>query len=123
MTEVSNSELGRQLMKPSGDVGLKVAENMNVTNAKFTRTVGDSKTHLKLHVRQKRSLDLEMDGIGFDLGHWAEAFDSGQEIDLLFSIEENEWNGRVTLQLNVKDIRVSDEAYDSATTQSIKDKV
>ncbi len=95
----------------------------NVTNAKFTRTVGDSKTHLKLHVRQKRSFDLEMDGIGFDLGHWAEAFESGEEMDLLFSIEENEWNGRVTLQLNVKDIRISDEAYESETTQSIKNKV
>lgn len=35
MTEISNTELGRQLMKPSGDVGLKVAENMNVTNAKL----------------------------------------------------------------------------------------
>lgn len=95
----------------------------NVTNAKFTRTVGDSKTHLKLHVRQKHTLDVEMDGIAFDLGHWAEAFESGQEVDLLFSIEENEWNGRVTRQLNVKDIRISEEVDNSSIRHSAENKV
>lgn len=32
MMELSPLELGRQLMNPSGEVGLKVAENMNSTN-------------------------------------------------------------------------------------------
>ncbi|MBC7390343.1 MAG: hypothetical protein H7329_14090 [Opitutaceae bacterium] len=35
MCEISNTELGRQLMNPSGEIGLKVAENMNVTNAQL----------------------------------------------------------------------------------------
>jgi SAM-dependent methyltransferase len=35
MNEITNIELGRQLMKPSGEMGLQVAENMNVTNAKL----------------------------------------------------------------------------------------
>lgn len=35
MSEITNTELGRQLMKPSGEAGLQVAENMNVTNAKL----------------------------------------------------------------------------------------
>lgn len=35
MSEISNTELGRQLMKPSGEIGLKVAENMNITNNKL----------------------------------------------------------------------------------------
>jgi ubiquinone/menaquinone biosynthesis C-methylase UbiE len=35
MSEITNTELGRQLMKPSGEIGLQVAENMNVTNAKL----------------------------------------------------------------------------------------
>jgi len=48
-----------------------------------------------------------MDGIAFDMGHWLQDFEMGNEMDLLFSIEENEWNGRTTLQLSVKDIRKS----------------
>ena len=32
MSEISSQELGRQLMKPSGEVGLKVAEKMNSSN-------------------------------------------------------------------------------------------
>lgn len=35
MMELSPIELGRQLMNPSGEVGLKVAENMNSTNNKI----------------------------------------------------------------------------------------
>lgn len=92
----------------------------NVTNVKFTRTVGDSKAHLKLHVRQRRSMDLEMDGIGFDMGHWAHAFESGKEMDLLFSIEENEWNNRISLQLNVKDIRFSEVENESVLSSSVE---
>lgn len=79
----------------------------NVTNAKFTKAVGDTKSHLKLHVRHKSSSLPEMDGIAFDMGHWLQDFEMGNEMDLLFSIEENEWNGRTTLQLSVKDIRKS----------------
>jgi len=33
MSEINPVELGRQLKKPSGDIGLEVAENMNVSNA------------------------------------------------------------------------------------------
>lgn len=35
MSILNPIELGRQLMKPEGENGLKVAENMNVTNAKL----------------------------------------------------------------------------------------
>jgi SAM-dependent methyltransferase len=35
MSAISPTELGRQLMKPEGENGLKVAENMNVTNEKL----------------------------------------------------------------------------------------
>jgi ubiquinone/menaquinone biosynthesis C-methylase UbiE len=35
MSEITHTELGRQLMKPTGSDGLKVAEKMNVTNQKL----------------------------------------------------------------------------------------
>jgi single-stranded-DNA-specific exonuclease len=79
----------------------------NVVNAKYTRQVGETKTHLKLHVCQRQNPEIAMEGIGFDLGKWAPTIEGGQEVDLLFTLEENEWNNRITLQLSVKDIRLS----------------
>lgn len=76
-----------------------------VSNERFTKTVGDTKAHLKLHVKQKRG--RAFDGIGFNLGPWADPLLSGSEVDLLFTVEENEYRGNVTMQLNVKDIRLS----------------
>ncbi len=30
---------------------------------------------------------------------------SGEPFSILYTLEENEWNGRVTMQLNIKDIK------------------
>ena len=79
----------------------------NVKNARFTRTVGESNNHLKLHVEQVNCPDITFDGIGFDLGHWCEKLKNDCVVDILFSIEENTWNNKTSLQLAVKDIRES----------------
>jgi single-stranded-DNA-specific exonuclease len=64
------------------------------------RAVGKDKSHLKLILSQ--------DGITFD----AIAFRFGQlvheipgQIDILYAFETNEFNGRTTLQLNIKDLK------------------
>ena len=79
----------------------------NVKNAVFTRTVGENNNHLKLHVSQAENPTLSMEGIGFDLGHWLPNLKEGALVDLLFTINENNWNNKTTLQLVVKDIRES----------------
>jgi single-stranded-DNA-specific exonuclease len=79
----------------------------NVKNALFTRTVGENNNHLKLHVSQAENPTLSMEGIGFDLGHWLPNLKEGALVDLLFTINENSWNNKTTLQLVVKDIRES----------------
>ncbi len=76
----------------------------NVRNTGFTRTVGDG-SHLKLHVHQLHRPEISMEGIGFNLGHWAAPLKGNEIVDLLFSIDENTWNGKTTLQLAVKDIQ------------------
>lgn len=78
-----------------------------VVNDRFTRTVGDTNAHLKLHIKQKKSGNKTLDGIAFNLGEWSEHLLSGGEADILFTVEENEYRGNVTLQLNVKDMRES----------------
>jgi len=79
----------------------------NVTNAQFTRTVGENNNHLKLHVTQQNQPNVVMEGIGFDLGHWSQKIKSGEGVDLLFTVSENTWNNKTTLQIIVKDIRES----------------
>ena len=53
------------------------------------------------------------DAIGFGMGEklsvLRESQDTGAPVELLFSLEENTWNGRTTLQLKARDVRL-DEA-------------
>lgn len=77
----------------------------NVKNARYTKAVGDG-SHLKLHVHQEHTPNLIFDGIGFNLGDWVDILKNNEPVDILFAIDENTWNGKTTLQLSVKDIRV-----------------
>jgi single-stranded-DNA-specific exonuclease len=65
-----------------------------------SRTVGKDNSHLKLAVTDGR---ITYDAIAFRQGHWYEQMPAA--IDLLYYFEVNEFNGRSTLQLNVRDLR------------------
>ena len=58
--------------------------------------------HLKLSIKNGGNKPLQ--GIAFGLGHFIETIQE-KRFDLCYTIEENTWNGRTELQLNVKDIR------------------
>jgi single-stranded-DNA-specific exonuclease len=59
--------------------------------------------HLKFKVRQD---GIVMDAIGFNLGDLSYRVNSGERgLQMVYVIEENEWEGRKTLQLRVKDLR------------------
>ena len=66
------------------------------------RLVGSDQTHLKLTVDGK-------DAIGFGLAREGNIPEVGDKIDLVFSLEKNEWNGNSTAQLKLKDFRKSEE--------------
>ncbi|MFH1936928.1 MAG: single-stranded-DNA-specific exonuclease RecJ [Bacteroidota bacterium] len=74
-----------------------------VVNAGGTRIVG--KNHLKLCVVHPEVHGGPFSGIAFQQGNHMGHIDKGIPFDLCYHIEENEWNGTVTLQLNVKDIK------------------
>ena len=79
-------------------------------------SVGRENAHLRFKVRQRESRNgRSMDVIGFNMGKQIDMlFDSqrqGLPIDLLFSIEENYWKGRTTLQLKARDLRLGQD-YD-----------
>ena len=105
--EVPLSELNFDVLKhlmflePTGygnPEAVFVSRNIKV---KAARTVGADGRHLKLTLEDERG--ASMDAIGFRLGHLKP--DLPPYIDVLYRFEANEFNGRRTLQLNLKDLK------------------
>lgn len=66
-----------------------------------SRGVGKGGAHLKLRLRTDNTV---LDGIGFNLGAYAEILATAESVDLAFVPEMNEYNGKRTVQLEVKDL-------------------
>jgi single-stranded-DNA-specific exonuclease len=77
-----------------------VSRNVKV---KMARTVGAEGKHLKLILEDERGVTI--DAIGFRMGHLKP--DLPSLIDVLYRFEANEYNGRKTLQLNLKDVKAA----------------
>jgi single-stranded-DNA-specific exonuclease len=73
------------------------------------RLVGkNDKNHLKLCLTYPDISIGPFSAIGFQLGEHFNYVQSGNKFDICYHIEENEWNGNVSLQLNIKDIKKSE---------------
>jgi single-stranded-DNA-specific exonuclease len=68
------------------------------------RAIGRDGAHLKFSVTDGW---ITYDAIAFQQGFWIDQIPS--RIDILYTFEVNEYNGRKTLQLNVKDLKPSGE--------------
>ncbi len=64
--------------------------------------------HLKFKVAQGNS-NCGLPAIAFQQGRHFGKMQSGKLFDLVYQVEENEWNGQVNMQLNVKDIKFYDD--------------
>ncbi len=69
------------------------------------RPVGKDDRHLKLRIA--RAGQPPLDAIGFGLGEWASHLP--ERIDVAYYLEINDWNGRQYLQMNLRDIRASED--------------
>lgn len=76
----------------------------NVIDAGFSRAVGNRK-HLKLSVMQQGNTENVFSGIAFQKGDLYERIHDKEPFTMCYNIEENFWQGKTTLQLNVKDIK------------------
>jgi single-stranded-DNA-specific exonuclease len=70
---------------------------------KASRTVGAEGKHLKLTLEDSRGVTY--DAIGFRMGELHPSLPP--RLDLMYTLEANEWNGRTTLQLNLKDLKAA----------------
>jgi single-stranded-DNA-specific exonuclease len=85
---------GPQNMRP-----IFMSRNLQVVGT--PQIVGNN--HLKFKVRQN---GVSIDAIGFNLGDLLYRLEPGKHnLDMVFSIDENEYLGRTSLQLRVKDLR------------------
>ncbi|MFD0834858.1 single-stranded-DNA-specific exonuclease RecJ [Mariniflexile aquimaris] len=69
----------------------------------YGRCVGEDKTHLRITVKQPQSNSLV--AIGFGMGDKLNIILNGQPFKAVYSIDENEWQGNVSLQLKLRDIK------------------
>jgi single-stranded-DNA-specific exonuclease len=73
----------------------------NVIDSGYSRLIKDE--HIKFSVKQHTGPALT--GIGFYMSEKFHMVSSKQPFDMVFTIDENEWNGKMNLQLKVIDIR------------------
>jgi single-stranded-DNA-specific exonuclease len=78
-----------------------VSRNLQV---KASRTVGADAKHIKMTLSDGR---VTYDAIGFRLGHLQQNMPA--RVDVMFTFETNEFNGRTSLQLNLKDVKATGE--------------
>lgn len=75
----------------------------NLTDVGVGKCVGKDKSHLRLVVKQEKS--NQFTGIGFGLADKEDIACNGKPFKAVYCIDENEWQGNVSLQLRLKDIR------------------
>jgi single-stranded-DNA-specific exonuclease len=75
---------------------------------KASRTVGSDGKHIKMTLTDGR---ITYDAIGFRLGHLQQ--NMPKRVDVMYTFESNEFNGRTSLQLNLKDVKVAGELDES----------
>lgn len=73
----------------------------------YARIVG--KNHVKMTVFQESVRSDPFSSIAFQQGDKYNWIQKGLPMDICYHIEENEWNGNKSIQLNIKDIRFSAE--------------
>lgn len=75
----------------------------NVVDSGYAKTLGNDGEHLKAFVKQNDSQNFN--AIGFGLGKKLDFVKNRNPFDAVYVVEENEWNGNVSLQLQFRDIR------------------
>lgn len=69
----------------------------------YAKGIGADEDHLKLYVKQNNSPGFG--AIGFGLGKKLDVVKNQQPFDAVYCIDENEFNGKVSVQLRLKDLR------------------
>ena len=83
-----------------------VFESKNLVDTGYPRIVGTN--HLKFSAIQLDTRSRSFPAIAFKQAEHYERIKRGDSFDICYQLEENYWNGRTEIQLNVKDIHFSE---------------
>ena len=111
--EINLSDLNPKLMRVLKQFEPFGPENMtplflakNLIDSGYAKTLGGDDEHLKIFVKQGNSENFN--AIGFGVGKKLDIVKNKNKFEGIFSLEENEWKDTVTLQLQLRDIRVAE---------------
>lgn len=131
LTDLANQSLGNLELSPTlkidtevdlADLNLKLYQNLeqiapfgegNPTPVFATRglkiinarIMGKENQHLKLHLTSHLSR-ISFEAVGFGMGNLYSKLTIGKPIDIAYNLILNEWNGKKSLQLKIKDIKI-----------------
>ena len=91
-------------MEPFGPENMRpVFLAKKVIDSGYSKIVKDA--HIKFSVKQDNTI---FSGIGFNMVDKFLLLKTGQPVDIIFTVDENEWNGEKNLQLKVIDLKLSE---------------
>ena len=101
--KVINNDLIKEIMllEPYGMGNPEPVFATKKVRAVEVRRIGREQNHLKMKVKQDRKI---FDAIGFKMAEKYE-ISEGDTIDIAYTIFENEWNGKKSIQLKIRDIK------------------
>ncbi|MEC4115636.1 single-stranded-DNA-specific exonuclease RecJ [Myroides phaeus] len=73
----------------------------------YAKTAGVNGEHLKMTLKQRGVSNKKFPAIGFNLGRQFEKVKEKQFLDIVYSIEENKWRNKVSIQVQIKDMQLS----------------
>ncbi len=92
-------------MEPFGPENMRpVFIARNVTETGYSKIVKE--LHIRFVLRQD---NITLTGIGFNMAEKFHLLQLQQAVDIVFTIDENEWNGTTSLQLKMLDVRLPEQ--------------
>jgi len=77
----------------------------NVYDTGWAKIVGNN--HLKLELFQKSNPNIRFSAIGYDKGDYVNFFQDKKPMNIVFKIQETEFNGKTHVQLLIEEVRLS----------------
>ncbi len=74
----------------------------------YSKVVGADQSHLRVVLKEQAS-GYTITGIGFGMAKKIDLIKSGKPISVAYHLNENEFNGKVSLQMMIKDIKATEE--------------
>lgn len=91
-------------MEPFGPDNIRpIFMATKVYDTGFSKIVKEQ--HIRFVVKQQ---NINFTGIGFNMAHKFQLLQQQKPVDLVFTLDENEWNGEKNIQLKMIDLRLSE---------------